>query len=107
MEAETMGVDKLISTYKYVVKQWRIPWLHAENIENIQQIIARKLVQVKNIFREANQLADYLANMALIQAEQIQVNNFYDLPSIGRRILNIEKQHIPSLRIKARRINLS
>lgn len=69
----------------------RIPWLHVENIENIKQSIARKKIKVKHIFREVNQLADYLANMALNQAEQIQVNNFYDLPSIGRRILNIEK----------------
>ncbi|KAH0701736.1 hypothetical protein KY290_016740 [Solanum tuberosum] len=63
MEAEIMGVLKamqycetqnfqkiILETYSLVltnvlVKQWRIPWLHAENIENIQQSIARKQVQ--------------------------------------------------------------
>ncbi|KAH0688860.1 hypothetical protein KY289_016218 [Solanum tuberosum] len=64
MEAEIMGVLKamqycetqnfqkiILETYSLVltnvlVKQWRIPWLHAENIENIQQSIARKQVQI-------------------------------------------------------------
>ena len=49
--------DRLISTQNMLVKQWRIRWLHAENIKSIQQCIAGKQFQVKHIFREPNQLA--------------------------------------------------
>ncbi|WMV55471.1 hypothetical protein MTR67_048856 [Solanum verrucosum] len=88
-----------------LIKEWKIPWSYVEKIEEIQQCIARKQVQVKHIFREANHLADYLANIALDQAEHVQVQSFYNLPSTERRIINMDKQQIPSLRIKTRRIN--
>lgn len=88
-----------------LLKQWKIPWSYAEKIEIIQQSIARKHVQVKHIFREANQLADYLVNMALDQAEFVQIQSFHNLPSRGRRIINMDKQQILSLQIKTRWIN--
>ncbi|WMV43438.1 hypothetical protein MTR67_036823 [Solanum verrucosum] len=88
-----------------LLKQWKVPWSQVKNIEDIQRNISMKQVQIRHIFREANQFADYLANMALDQAEKIQVRSFYNLPSKGRRIINIDKQQILSLRIKTRRIN--
>ncbi|KAK6787711.1 hypothetical protein RDI58_016236 [Solanum bulbocastanum] len=53
--------------------------------------------------REANRLAK--AKMTLDQAGQVQVHNFDNLPRTERRILNTDKQRIPLLRIKTRRIN--
>lgn len=49
-------------------------------------------------------MADYLANLEIEQAGTIHAHNFYDLSSRGRKIINIDKQQIPALRIKTRRI---
>jgi len=87
-----------------ITNQWRIPWAYAEKIEDIQRSITSRQVHVKHMFREANNLADYLANASLDQTETVQAHGFYDLSSKGRRIINTEKHKIPSLRIKTRRI---
>ncbi|WMV07384.1 hypothetical protein MTR67_000769 [Solanum verrucosum] len=70
MEAEIMGVLKAmqycetqnfqkiiletdsLSLTHMLVKQWRIPWLYAEKIDNIQQSIARKQVQMRRTIKE-------------------------------------------------------
>lgn len=63
-------------------------------------------VIIKYIFREANQLADKLANLALDQDERIQRHTFQQLPVICRRIVNMEKTQIAATRIKTRKITL-
>ena len=59
-------------------------------MENIQRSITSRQVHVKHIFREENNLADYLANATLDQTETVQAYGFYDLSSKGRRIINTE-----------------
>lgn len=58
-------------------------------------------VQIKQTFREA----DYIANVTIGTAEKQQFQEFNQLPSWGRRIENIDKQQIPSIRIRTRKIN--
>lgn len=48
-------------------------------------------VQVKHAFREANQLADKLANLALENQAIIQAHHFRELPVACRGILNMDK----------------
>ncbi|WMV43391.1 hypothetical protein MTR67_036776 [Solanum verrucosum] len=61
-------------------------------------------VQIQHIFREANQLADYIANTAINQ-EGIQLfHSFSQLTSMGRKILNMDKSGVPTIRIKTRKI---
>ncbi|KAH0661911.1 hypothetical protein KY284_026842 [Solanum tuberosum] len=98
-----LEIDSLVLK-NMITNQWRIPWAYAEKIEDIQRSITSRQVHVKHMFREANNLADYLANAALDQTETVQAHGFYDLSSKGRRIINTEKHKIPSLRIKTRRI---
>ncbi|WMV09739.1 hypothetical protein MTR67_003124 [Solanum verrucosum] len=74
-----------------LTKQWKTPWEQAEKIEEIQKAITGKQVKMKHIFREANSLADYLANIGIEQVETVKAQSFYNLSSRGRRIINVDK----------------
>uniref|UniRef100_M1AL57 RNase H family protein n=1 Tax=Solanum tuberosum TaxID=4113 RepID=M1AL57_SOLTU len=75
-----------------IIRNWRIPWELVEKMEEIQEMIHQMNVQVKHIFREANMLADCIANTAVYTVEKQEFHNFNQLTSMGRRILNIDKQ---------------
>ncbi|KAG5632751.1 hypothetical protein H5410_004468 [Solanum commersonii] len=88
-----------------ITRNWKIPCELAEMMEEIHDMVGKIRVQVSHIFREENQLADYIENLAINKEEIKTFQNFIQLPSLGRRILNIDKQHILSARIKKKRIN--
>ncbi|KAK6780293.1 hypothetical protein RDI58_022477 [Solanum bulbocastanum] len=88
-----------------IIRNWRIPWDLVERPEDIQEMLKQMHVQIHHIFREANQLADFIANTAIDKEEKQQFHNFIQLPSMGRRILNTDKHQIPSVRVKTRKIN--
>ncbi|KAK4722151.1 hypothetical protein R3W88_012384 [Solanum pinnatisectum] len=75
-------------------------------MDDIHAIVEQINVQVQHIFREANQLADYVANTAINKEAKQVFFNFNQLPSRGRKLLNIDKHKIPLVRIKTRRINI-
>ncbi|WMV47051.1 hypothetical protein MTR67_040436 [Solanum verrucosum] len=83
---------------------WRIPWEVIEKVEDIQQVIQKLNVQFWHVFREANQLADFIANTAINSEQKLIYQQFNQLPSQGKKILNIDKHQVPSVRIKTRRI---
>uniref|UniRef100_A0A0V0GIV7 Putative ovule protein n=1 Tax=Solanum chacoense TaxID=4108 RepID=A0A0V0GIV7_SOLCH len=56
LETDSLGITKMIRG------EWKIPWQYAEVIEEIQAIIQATRTQIQHAFREANQLADKLAN---------------------------------------------
>ncbi|KAK4733812.1 hypothetical protein R3W88_008073 [Solanum pinnatisectum] len=72
---------------------WRIPWEIIEKVEDIQEIMQQINVHVWHIFREANQLANVIANTTINTKHKLVF-----------QILNIDKQEVPSVRIKTRRI---
>ncbi|KAH0679660.1 hypothetical protein KY284_020745 [Solanum tuberosum] len=100
LETDSLAVKNMI------VKNWRIPWSISERMDDIHVMVEQINMQVQHIFRETNQLADYVANTAInTEAKQVFLN-FNQLPSKGRKLLNIDKHNIPSFRIKTRRINI-
>ncbi|WMV58548.1 hypothetical protein MTR67_051933 [Solanum verrucosum] len=88
-----------------LIRNWRIPWEIAERVEDSQEIMKHINIQIRHTFREANQLADYITNIAIGTTEKQQFQEYNQLPSWGRRIVNIDKQQIPSIRIRTRKIN--
>jgi len=90
-----------------LVRNWRIPWVLVERIKDIQEIMPHMVVTIKHIFREANQLADYITNVAINKVGKQHFQNFNQLTSMGRRILNIDKQQIPSIKVKTRKIYIN
>lgn len=73
-------------------------------IEEIQELITSTYAHIRHVFREANQLADKMANEAYNQQGLIQWENFQQLSGACKGILNADKSRIPTLRIKTRRI---
>ncbi|KAK4718726.1 hypothetical protein R3W88_017064 [Solanum pinnatisectum] len=74
-------------------------------MEDIHNTLGKITVNVRHIFREANQLADCIANSAVNTEDKQIFLNFQQLPSKGRKFLNIDKYQVPSVRIKTRKIN--
>ncbi|KAK6788048.1 hypothetical protein RDI58_016573 [Solanum bulbocastanum] len=68
-------------------------------------MILKQGVKIQYIFREGNQLADFLANHAAEIDRKVEYQSFKELPSTGRKIINTDKQQIPTLRIRTRKIN--
>lgn len=61
LETDSLTLKNIISN------KWRTPWAHASKIVEIQRTISKHNIQVHHVFREANKLADYFANLALEQ----------------------------------------
>ncbi|XP_060200867.1 uncharacterized protein LOC132629156 [Lycium barbarum] len=79
---------------------WRIPWCIITEVERIQKMMGTFNVIMHHVYREGNSLADFLTNIAFDFAGTSKVNTFSELPSAGRKILNMEKMQIPNLRIR-------
>lgn len=54
----------------------------------------------QHVLREGNTLADYLTNLAFSSAGTMTINPFNELSSAGRRLLDLDKAHVPNLMIR-------
>ncbi|WMV29406.1 hypothetical protein MTR67_022791 [Solanum verrucosum] len=90
-----------------IQRSWKVPWSLIQKIEEINEIMSTLNIQLVHIFREANQLADYITNIAINHEDIQPYYSFQELPSKARKILNMDKQQIPSIRIRTRKINIS
>lgn len=91
-----------LSVIKFIKGEWRVPWEIMEIIEEIIALTQGMNVHFADIYREGNQLADALANSAINQTQKMQCLEFSQMPSIARRICNMDKAQIPALRIKTK-----
>lgn len=98
------GRDKIIvetdsmALLKIIHREWRILWSIKEDIEEIHKISAKMTIRVTHSYREANQLADAMANLALDGDGELRYLAFQDMPSLCRKILNMDKHQIPSFK---------
>lgn len=97
-------IDSLILK-NMIQRIWKIPWVIANKVEEIQELMQVIQAQIVHVYREANQLADYITNIAINSDEKHQFFHFTQLPIPARRILNLDKQQVPTIRIRSRRIN--
>lgn len=65
--------------------EWRIPQKFIEKMGDIKDMISQLNNQVSHIFREANQLANFITNTPINKEEIQQFHNFTQLPSMGRK----------------------
>ncbi|XP_060200320.1 uncharacterized protein LOC132628562 [Lycium barbarum] len=94
-----METDSLIM--KNVVEGiWECPWSIVAEVDIIKKLKARCNVLILHVYREGNSLAYFLTNLAFYFAGTSRFNSFVDLPSAGKRIINMDKQQIPNIRIR-------
>lgn len=63
-------------------------------------------LQVRHVFREENRLEDIIAN-TIVYSEHIKFfHYFHQLPSLGTKLLSIDKYQVSSLRIRTKRIHI-
>lgn len=82
----------------FISQKWEIPWKISDIIDQLKHALKGKQIIIQYIFKEGNQLADYLANLAIQQGDFI-FTSFNQLPSIGKKILNSDKQQCPYMRL--------
>lgn len=93
-----------LSVIKFIKGEWSVPWELMEIIEKIISPSQEMNVHFAHIYREGNQLADALANSVINQTQKMQCLEFNQMPSIARRICNMDKAQVPALRIKTKQI---
>ncbi|XP_059315633.1 uncharacterized protein LOC132066321 [Lycium ferocissimum] len=79
---------------------WEIPWCVITEVERIRKMKAEFNVIIQHVYREGNTLADFLTNLAFDFAGTQSFNSFAELPSAGKKILNLDKHQVPNLKIR-------
>lgn len=74
-----------------IQKTWKIPWEIADIVEEIYKLFGDTNIQTKHVYWEANQLAKSIANIEIEKEDKHVFTIFSQLPSMARRILNIDK----------------
>ena len=61
-----------LSLQNMIQREWRVPWSLIDKKEEIHMIVVTIQIQIVHIFREANQLADCITNIAINQKNRQQ-----------------------------------
>lgn len=73
-----------------VTKELRILWEMIEIMEDIHRKMYEMQVEMVHIYREANKLADHIVNEGFQHEDKLPFNQFSDLPSMTRKLLNMD-----------------
>ncbi|XP_059292434.1 uncharacterized protein LOC132045876 [Lycium ferocissimum] len=94
METDSMTMKMILTG------QWEAPWSISMIINDISRLRRDKEVRVEHVLREGNGLADFLTNYAFDFAGDHHFHSFTSLLVKERKNLNMEKSHIPYMRIR-------
>ncbi|KAK4736878.1 hypothetical protein R3W88_000575 [Solanum pinnatisectum] len=78
---------------------WETPWSVTMEVNSINRLRNLISIRVQHSLREGNTLADFFANLVFHFAGTYEFNQYQEVPSEGRRIINLNKS-IPQLRIR-------
>lgn len=68
-----------------IIGAWMCPWEIPKEIEEISDYITQLNAKIQHIFREWNQLVDYLANLAFTRQNKSVFQTFKGLPGGTRK----------------------
>lgn len=84
---------------------WEIPWTVSKEVKTINRIRNGLSVRVQHSLREGNTLANFFANLVFSFAGTYEFSSIQEVPSAGKKIINLDKINTLSMRI--RKINIS
>lgn len=77
-----------------------MPWSVTLEINSINRLRDLLTVRVQYFLRKENALADYFANLVFDFAGTYEYKTFQEVPSKGKRLINLDKQRTQNLRIR-------
>jgi len=69
-------------------------------VNSINRLKEMLSVRVQHSLREGNTLADFFANLFFHFASNYEYKSFQDVPSSGKKIINLDKYKTPYMRIQ-------
>jgi len=94
-----METDSLVMR-KIIDGEWATPWCIGAEVRKIKHIKNNYNVVFQHVLREGNIVADFFANLAFTFAGTHTFQSFNELPSAGKKLINMDKSQIPNLRIR-------
>ncbi|XP_075087590.1 uncharacterized protein LOC142169603 [Nicotiana tabacum] len=94
METDSLAMRKIIDG------EWANPWCIGAEVRKIKHIKNNYNVVFQYVLREGNIVADFFANLAFNFAGTHTFQSFNELPSAGKKLINMDKSQIPNLQIR-------
>nr|XP_016451963.1 PREDICTED: 14.7 kDa ribonuclease H-like protein [Nicotiana tabacum] len=85
---------------KIIEGEWEISWNIGKEVKKIKEIKKNYNVIFQHVLREGNTVADFLANLVFSFTGAIQFHSFSEMPSAGRRLINLDKSKTPNFRVR-------
>ncbi|XP_075107022.1 uncharacterized protein LOC142180004 [Nicotiana tabacum] len=83
---------------RIIEDEWETPWSIGKEVKRIKGMKENFNVTFQHVLRESNTLADFLTNTTFSFPGAINFNSCSEMPSARRRLLNLDKAHIPNLK---------
>ena len=96
VETDSLTMQKILDGI------WEVPWRISLVVKRIQRLREGKQIGVAHVLREGNSLADFFTNLVFDFTGTMQFHNFQEVPSIGIKIINMEKTQTPKIRIRTK-----
>lgn len=97
-----METDSLVMK-KVIEGEWHTWCIRAEE-QKIKGIRNHFNVIFQHVLREGNTVANFIANIVFSFAGITQFHSYNDLPSAGRRLINLDMSQTPHLRVRIAKI---
>jgi len=78
--------------------KWELPWSVVFEVGIIKRLRRDISASVQHSLREGNTLTDFFANLVFSFACDFQFSHFQEIPSEGKKILNLENVGTPYIR---------
>ncbi|XP_019237121.1 PREDICTED: uncharacterized protein LOC109217336 [Nicotiana attenuata] len=94
-----LETDSLVMK-KVIEREWDPPWVIANDVKKIREMKGHFNVIFQHVLREGNTVADFIANIVFSFAGTTEFHSFSELPSAGKRLINLDKSQTPNLRVR-------
>ncbi|XP_070037047.1 uncharacterized protein [Nicotiana tomentosiformis] len=92
-------IDSLVMK-KNIDGERDVPWSIGKEVKRIKEMKDQFNVIFQHVLRDGNAVADVLANLVFSFVGTLIFQSLTELPTAGRKLINLDKAQIPNLRIR-------